>query len=163
MSVQGKYVTSRLMHSWKLLWLCVDLLSFKAVAWKPNLCSDPHGRIIGRDIRNPVSHDPQRETVALRLDRVHPMHPWGLHPGSERTRRTERYEYRGFQEVVSRAWLLVLGIDRDCVLRCFGCLGGPEVWTQDHVAVYRGLQSGWRSQCQLYPRSRCLYPYHYQR
>lgn len=114
---------------------------------KPNLCcSDPHGCIIRRDIRNPVPPNPQRETIPLRLDRLHTMYPWGFHPGSERPRRTERYEYRGFQEIVPRAWLLVLGIGRDCVLRRFGCLGGPKVWTQVYVAAYRGLQFGWRSQ-----------------
>ena len=34
MSVQGKYVTSRLTHSWKPSWLCVDFAFFKAMALK---------------------------------------------------------------------------------------------------------------------------------
>ena len=147
MSVQGKYVTLRLTLSWKPSWLCVDFSPFKSMGRKPNLCySDSHGCIICRDIRDPVPPNPQREIIPLRLDWVHSMHPWGFHPGIERPRRTERYEYRGFQEIVPCAWLLVLGIGRDRVLRRFGCLGGPEIWTQVHVAAYRGLQFGWRSQ-----------------
>ena len=35
--VQGKYVISQLTRSWKLLWLCVDFLSFKL--WRENLIS----------------------------------------------------------------------------------------------------------------------------
>ena len=34
-SIQGKYVTSRLTHSWKPSWSCVDLLSSKR--WRENL------------------------------------------------------------------------------------------------------------------------------
>ena len=114
---------------------------------KPNLCySDSHGCIIRRDIRDLVPPNPQRETIPLRLDWVHSMHPWGFHPGIERPRRTERYEYCGIQETVPLTWFPVLGVGGDCGLCYSGCLGGAEVWTQVHVAVHRGLQFDRRSQ-----------------
>jgi len=137
-------------------------LVFKAVARKPYSRTDPHGRIICRDIRYSVPRRPQRETVSLWMDRVYSMYPRGVHPSSERSRRTERYEYRGFQEVVPLTWVPVLGVGCDCIFYCFGRLGSSEVWTQVHVTAHRGLQFDRWSQCQLYPRSRCLYPYLYQ-
>ena len=75
------------------------------------------------------------------------MYPRGFHPSPERSRRTERHEHRGFQEVVPRAGVSVLGIGRDCILYYSGRLGGPEVWTQVHVATHRDLQFDWRPQC----------------
>ena len=116
-------------------------------AQKSHLCTDPHGCLIRRDIRYPVPRRPQREIVALWLDRVYPMQPWGLHPSFECSGRTERHEYCGFQEVVPRAWIPVLGIGRDRIFCYFGHLGGPEVWTQVHVAVHWSLQFDWRSEC----------------
>lgn len=116
------------------------------MARKSNLPIDSHGRIIRRDIRYPVPPHPQGETISLWLDRVHPVYPWGFHPGFERTRRTECYEYRGLQEVVSCTWFPLLGIGRHCILYCFGGVGGTEIWAQVHVAIHWGLQFDWRSQ-----------------